>query len=157
MSAGDWTKERVDVLRTMRAQGHSCGVIARVLNEAAKQMLFTRNAVIGKAIRLGLPSVSRQFTHPRAAPKPRPKPAPAKAKPAAPKLKPAPPTRLRAPAKSDTAVRFIEAGPGQCQFFCDGEEGPLGYVCGAPVVRERWCDSCARIVWPLWGQKRKAA
>lgn len=47
--AGNWTPERVSVLKTMWLDGHSANQIAAVLGGTS------RNAVIGKAKRLGLP------------------------------------------------------------------------------------------------------
>jgi GcrA cell cycle regulator len=43
-----WTDERVETLKTMWAEGHSCSQIAKHFGE------ITRNAVIGKVHRLGL-------------------------------------------------------------------------------------------------------
>jgi GcrA cell cycle regulator len=44
-----WTPERVERLRILWADGHSCSIIASMLGG------ITRNAVIGKVSRLGLP------------------------------------------------------------------------------------------------------
>ena len=46
-----WTPERIERLRTLWAEGHSCSIIANRLGGGA-----TRNAVIGKASRLRLPA-----------------------------------------------------------------------------------------------------
>jgi GcrA cell cycle regulator len=48
-----WTAERVEELQTLWADGLSCSLIARKLGG------MTRNAVIGKAHRLGLPTRPR--------------------------------------------------------------------------------------------------
>ena len=48
MAVDFWTDERVEHLKTLVAEGHSCSVIGAILGT-------TRNAVIGKANRLGLP------------------------------------------------------------------------------------------------------
>lgn len=48
--AGPWTKERVEILERMWREGHSASVIARHLGEG-----ITRNAVLGKAMRMDLP------------------------------------------------------------------------------------------------------
>lgn len=45
---GNWTDERVDLLRKLWAEGYSCSVIAAEIGG------ITRNAVIGKVTRLGL-------------------------------------------------------------------------------------------------------
>lgn len=46
---GNWTDERVDLLKKLWADGYSCSVIAAEIGG------ITRNAVIGKVTRLGLP------------------------------------------------------------------------------------------------------
>ena len=48
MGADFWTDERVERLKTLMAEGHSCSVIGAILGT-------TRNAIIGKASRLDLP------------------------------------------------------------------------------------------------------
>jgi hypothetical protein len=48
-----WTPERIETLKTMWAQGHSASEIAKGLGGV------TRNAVIGKVRRLGLPTDGR--------------------------------------------------------------------------------------------------
>jgi len=44
-----WTDERVETLKTMWAAGHSCSIIAGELGD------ISRNGIIGKIHRLGLP------------------------------------------------------------------------------------------------------
>ena len=48
-SRSEWTEDRVERLKQMHAMGHSCSIIAAELGG------ITRNAVIGKIHRLGLP------------------------------------------------------------------------------------------------------
>lgn len=60
MSAGPhtdtfWTDERIERLKTLRAEGHSSSQIAG-------QLGCTRNAVIGKAVRLGLAKTATGIT-----------------------------------------------------------------------------------------------
>jgi GcrA cell cycle regulator len=50
-----WTDERVEQLKTLWADGLSCGQIAGELNCG-----FSRNAVIGKVYRLGLPERAKR-------------------------------------------------------------------------------------------------
>lgn len=149
MSAEDWTEERVALLKTMRAQGHSYGDIARFLNNIARQQVFTRNAVLGKATRLGLRCFVAQRPVGAIRPKPQPRPKLVRQ----PKIKPEPIAKPIAPVKGERSIPFIEARKDQCHFFCEGEEGASGFVCGEPVARGRYCKNCARIMWPEWKEK----
>lgn len=55
MSAAEtWTPEAVQQLRDLWARGHSANAIARSINETFPGAELTKNAVIGKARRLGL-------------------------------------------------------------------------------------------------------
>lgn len=95
-----WTDERIALLKQYWEEGRSASQIAEVLGEG-----LSRNAVIGKAHRLGLASrpsplksgdskgePRAEAAEPRPArPAPAPKPAPQAAAPAAPAPQPAPP------------------------------------------------------------------
>jgi GcrA cell cycle regulator len=50
-----WTEEIIEILKTMRAEGHSAGRIARMIGKGC-----TRNAVLGKAMRMGIVGGSKQ-------------------------------------------------------------------------------------------------
>ena len=63
----DWTDERLDRLRAMYADGHSCAAIGAALG-------ISKSAIIGKVNRLGLPKPPREIK-PRTLPA-RPKPLP---------------------------------------------------------------------------------
>ena len=125
-----WTDERVEKLRELWDKGLSASQIAKELGEGV-----TRNAVIGKAHRLGLksrPSPVKANEKKKAAPakpKPAPKPAAKKAapKPAAPKpaapAAPAQPTTPPAsrqdaspsqpmPNKNSDLPKIVSVGPG---------------------------------------------
>jgi GcrA cell cycle regulator len=96
-----WTDERIDTLRQLWEQGLTAGQIAEKLGEG-----LTRNAVIGKAHRLGLkgrPSpVKAGAEAPAAAPAAAPAPAPAAA--AAPPPPAAPAAAAPAPAAPAAAA-----------------------------------------------------
>lgn len=60
----EWTDERIEILKIMLEQGKSARVIAEKLGEGV-----SRNAVIGKANRLGLSSSKRVVKEKPTAPK----------------------------------------------------------------------------------------
>lgn len=62
MTKHNWTDERIEELKTLWADGLSCNQIARALGGV------TRNAVIGKVSRLGLPGRASQ-ARPRPGPR----------------------------------------------------------------------------------------
>jgi hypothetical protein len=156
MSASDWTPEREAKLKVLWTQGLSCSQIAAQLNALPGGKL-TRNAVIGKRIRLGLPerSMSRlsvdrarqakQNHKKRREKAPAPIPRPKYTEPAYAQA----PARNRPPQSADrlNAVRFIDRTPGQCSMFLDGEEGASGLVCGQPVSIGAWCSACSTLVY----------
>lgn len=156
MSAEDWTPERVQKLTVLWAQGLSCAQIARELGGG-----ITRNAVIGKRVRMGLPDRAMpNRSYGKQGPRKRARVIRAIAAPSAPRtIRAAEPKRYsRAPTKGITATRFIDRSPSQCSMFCEGEEGALGYVCGAPAMVGVYCVSCAALIYiPTERQKREAA
>jgi len=102
-----WTDERIDRLKTMWAEGSTASQIAEDLGGVS------RNAVIGKAHRLGLesrPSPVRSGEEKEKKAKPAPGPAAAAPKPAAPK--PAPAAKAPAPAPEARAARPAKEAAG---------------------------------------------
>ena len=123
-----WTDERIETLKKMWDSGMTATQIAEELGGVS------RNAVIGKAHRLGLPARPSPVkpNEPKAAPEPKPAPAPAPAPAAA---RPAPPapaqpaTRAPAPAppseaKPDTGPVLRSVGPGGFVRQNPGEQAP---------------------------------
>ena len=152
MSAAYWTPDRVGLLRVLWTQGLSAKQIAVRLGGG-----ITRNAVIGKRIRLGLPDRATSTKSYRAN-KPKPHSAQPKTKAQVlPKLKAEPIRSLRAPERSPGAVRFIDRKPWQCPMFCAGEEGPEGFVCGKPAEFSVWCEACRPLVFVPAPRVAKAA
>lgn len=155
MSAEDWTEERVSKLKTLWMQGLSCSQIARQLGGG-----ITRNAVIGKRMRMGLPDrcqPNRTYIRkPKPVRIPRPKTA---SVPRVPKIKAEPTQTLRGPPeRGPNAVMFIERKPNQCAMFCAGEDGPEGFVCGEPIALNSWCLPCAKLCYqPLEKAGKRAA
>ncbi|RIA37628.1 GcrA cell cycle regulator [Hephaestia caeni] len=127
-----WTDERIDTLKAMWEKGMTASQIAEALGGVS------RNAVIGKAHRLGLqsrpsPVKPNDDDTPKAAPKPAPRP-PVESKPvkAAPPPPPAPapapsPAPAAAPAPAATAelrVVLRSIGPGGFVRQSPGEQQP---------------------------------
>jgi GcrA cell cycle regulator len=113
-----WTEDRVDKLKALWKKGLSASQIAEELGEN-----ITRNAVIGKAHRLGLSS----------RPSPVKKPAQAKRKPAAKKAAPAAPKEPK-PEEKPEKITILELTDRICKW-------PLGHpgeddfqFCGRPSV-----------------------
>ena len=142
-----WTEERTATLKRMWESGATATEIAKELGEVS------RNAVIGKAHRLGLksrPSPVKTAEKKKAAPKPKPAPKPKAAKPAptpAPAPSPAPVEKAAvkpaasapapsqgpaapagqaqpAPAPSSSSPRVVSVGPGGFLRQGPGDQQP---------------------------------
>lgn len=153
-----WPDEACNHLKIRWPQGASARCIANEINARwPGTSAVSRNAVIGKRIRMGLPdrddgrrsagSMTQALRLARARAKakkeasPRP---PQSLKPPKPEPIPEP----CAPIKGPNAIRFLDRSTTQCAMFCEGEEGAAGLVCGEPVTRGSYCTECARILWP---------
>lgn len=102
-----WTDERIALLKQYWEEGRSASQIAELLGEG-----LSRNAVIGKAHRLGLASRPSPLKtgEAKAEPKaPRPEPKAAAPKPAAPR--PAPAAPAPAPVQADAPARPVPVAP----------------------------------------------
>lgn len=144
-----WTAEREALLRQLYADGLSCGDIARRIGG------ISRNAVIGKVHRLGLPL--RAGASPRKvartkvrAPQWRGPPkgvSPLRATIASLRAEPLP-----TPQESDVArVSFIDLEKHHCRFIPGAPAGPFEpQFCGADVVPGlSWCPNHARRCFDL--------
>ena len=127
-----WTDERIETLKTMWADGATASQIAEKLGDVS------RNAVIGKAHRLGLksrPSPVKANEKPKSAPtaetptpakaaKPKPEPE-AKEKPAAgPEAAAAPVTSQPLPNPSSDLPKIVSVGPGGFLRQGPGDQQP---------------------------------
>ena len=116
-----WTDERVDKLKALWKKGLSASQIATELGEN-----ITRNAVIGKAHRLGLSSRPSPVKKPAQA-KPRKAPV-KKAAPAAPALAPDPfdkPEKITILELTDRICKWPLGHPGEDDFqFCGSKSVP---------------------------------
>lgn len=146
----DWTDARVERLKRMIADGLSA-------RQAAAEFGISRNAAIGKALRIGCPFCSNNGQSART-PAGRKASVPAPARPRAKRPAPAPVVKPASPGKSsgvacvaaplpepdlspaspdpETAVRFADADAGRCQWpLGDPSLGPDMPVCGGRSAR----------------------
>lgn len=151
-----WTDERVAELKQLWEQGHSASQIASILGEV------TRNAVIGKAHRLGLSSRPSPIKagQPGAAPRSKKKAAPRRAtarRRPAPATARAKPERPTAPRLSDAERRLLAVQPQPAPANYRGPtcQWPIGdpgqdefRFCGAPASQGRpYCDAHCQIAY----------
>ena len=140
-----WNPEREGLLKQLWAQGLSAKQIAARLGGG-----ISRNAVIGKRIRLGLPDrvTPTAGTGGRNGPRAtktvrikKPKSVPA--------IEFAPVKKPRAPERGAHSIRHSERNWFQCPMFCAGEEGASGFICGKPMEfpAQKWCRDCAKFVY----------
>jgi GcrA cell cycle regulator len=128
-----WTDERIETLRKMWEAGQTASQIAEQLGGVS------RNAVIGKAHRLGLQSrpspVKPNDTTPKApasAPEPRPAPPPRVAPPSPPPVQAAAPVAPRAPVSEPSATPAADAPPAPPPAPIMRSVGPGGFLRQAP-------------------------
>lgn len=121
-----WTPEKINKLREMRDAGHSAVIIGEALG-------VSRNAVLGKVFRLGLPRMKDAGAagdrKPRA--KPLRKPV-ARVKPVARPPVAYKPLRqpVEPPALVSLNIGILDLGPGMCRWIEGSHEHPAIY-CGA--------------------------
>ncbi len=135
----EWTDERTNLLKTLWLQGQTASQIAERLGG------ITRNAVIGKAHRLGLssrPSPIRQRPLGRQPSTPVPA--------AAAKPQPAEPARPAAPTPVPQAARRVKAAPGSraCMWPMGDPKQPGFHFCGAPAeVGRPYCSGHCSVAY----------
>ena len=151
MEPGHWSSEQSDALLDYFFKGLSYAEIGRQIN-ARFGTAYTRNAVVGRAKRLGLalgmpermispsivpslPGGSAQLTPPRAAPSGLNLPPPSA-------LKPANPVRLRCVGVQPRLITLDELERGDCRYPYGGDkEGEEISFCGHP--RQPGSSYCA--------------
>lgn len=132
-----WTDERVAELRRLWPFGYRAGQIATMLGDG-----LTKNAVIGKRRRIGLPDRpcdTHQPRIPRSPPRAVSKPLPTAA------IIELPPKR----------IPLLSAGYGECRYPLWNDDDPLFHVCGLPSGAESYCEHHARLCWT--GKVKNAA
>jgi hypothetical protein len=143
-----WTDERVALLKQLCGESDSYLAISRLINDETGAR-FTRSAVMGKALRLGLEK--------RAAPR-------AQANEAAPKKKPDPRPRLTLVKKPDEVpydflgLTFEQLPANGCRYPRGGDNpGEPIFFCGQTVVPTlSWCRNCCNIVFERPGSRAVA-
>lgn len=157
----EWTNERIDELRRLWGQGQTASRIAELLGGV------TRNAVIGKAHRLGLrgrPSPIRREEGHQAAPRP-PRTAPAAAiaeeltresvSPIIETPAPLPPLPVEAPPAAVTAGKALRSGTKACSWPVGDPKQPGFHFCGEEAVPGR--PYCAAHCTQAYQRKSDAA
>jgi len=142
----NWTPDREALLKVLWTQGLSANQIAKRLGGVS------RNAVIGKRIRMGLPE--RDGSAPRVT----------KAQ-AAKSLGRAPVpvliidrSRERGAARGDWNVRFMDRNESTCLMFVGGESHDTGLICGRVTFGDKpYCKDCCKIAYLPPEMKRRVA
>jgi len=139
-----WTPEHCQALRDYRARGLSYGEIARRLN-AKFGTTYTRNAALGRGMRMGLPGAERprerhlpgikaQKQPKRARMEPRQDRPPAEMTQSAPAFE-ARPVTLRCVGITPRLLSLIELRPNDCRYPYGGDkDGEAITFCGHPKL-----------------------
>jgi GcrA cell cycle regulator len=146
MQSSNWAPEHCQALREYRARGMSYGQIAQALN-AKFGTTYTRNAALGRGVRMGLPSsgqpVRREKRFPEIRRPKRPRttitePLPrraAESAEAAPAVKPVKPVTLRCVGITPRLIPLIELTAGDCRYPYGGDtDGEPITFCGHPKL-----------------------
>lgn len=140
-----WTPDREALLKILWAQGLSASQIAKRLGGV------TRNAVISKRDRMGLPG--RIASTPKLT----------KAQTAKSLGVPAPilcvdRSREKGAARGDWNIRFIDRNEYHCRMFVGGESHETGLICGRVTHGEKpYCKDCCKIAYLPPEMKRRVA
>jgi len=142
-----WTPDREALLKILWTQGLSASQIAKRLGGVS------RNAVIGKRIRMGLPERNNSTSKLTKAQR-------AKA------LGTAPPevcnidrSRERGAARGPHNIRFMDRNGSTCLMFVGGESHDTGFVCGRWREEDAkpYCKDCCKIAYLPPEMKRRVA
>jgi GcrA cell cycle regulator len=163
----EWTPEREDWLRRLWAEGHAGSRIAEMMG------FRTRNPILGKAHRMGLPKrynakqprlAADRRKHRRREQSPRAADVEAKAKrPPAPAVRPhrPPPTpSVKTPIVQLTEppslkVPFISATTNQCRFIRGDVRLGGATFCGHPVEAHMFCQYHRRLCYHTVDERRR--
>lgn len=149
MEPGHWSSEHSDALRDYFLKGMSYAEIGREIN-ARFGTAYTRNAVVGRAKRLGLAAPTR-MTSPSIVPSlpgeacllsPRRPALPSLNVPPKSAMKPAAPVKLRCVGIKPRLISLVELDPGDCRYPYGGDkDGEAITFCGHP--RQPGSSYCA--------------
>ncbi len=149
MEPGHWPSEHSDALRDYFLKGMSYAEIGREIN-ARFGTAYTRNAVVGRAKRLGLaaptritsPSIVRSLLDESCVLSPRHATLPYLNLPPKSALKPAAPVKLRCVGVQPRLVPLVELGPVDCRYpYAGDRDGEEISFCGYP--RQPGSSYCA--------------
>jgi GcrA cell cycle regulator len=153
-----WPDEMIERLKVMRSQGLTSQVIADALG-------VTRNAVIGKANRLGLSEPRKPKGSNRVVQPPPPAAVPREPPPAPredpPLLDEAPRMERVVPLVAtghDTALRLVDLQVGQCRWICNDprDEGGALFCGHRAIPGKSWCRAHHAVVYQPWHARRVA-
>lgn len=140
-----WTPDRENLLRILWTQGLSASQIAKRLGGVS------RNAVIGKRIRMGLPE--RIASTPKLT-----KAQTAKSLGVSAPMLCVDRSREKGAARGDWNVRFIDRNESNCRMFVGGESHETGLICGRATFGEKpYCKDCCKIAYLPPETKRRVA
>lgn len=127
-----WTDDQAEALRGFLASGMSCSQVAFAINRDHGTK-YTRNAVIGRASRMGLlikksrkPALAKKPAGPRGNGLVRPPP-----------MVPVSPAALLCVEVESRRVSLMELAPDDCRW--PAGEGAGVTFCGRPVLRRSYC------------------
>lgn len=151
-----WTDPQVERLRALHAEGLSFSQIAVEINHEFKTR-YTRNAMIGKALRIGLPTRDKAESARKGWDKPRKPRQPSRRvlKMIEPESEPAGPTDLP-PDRSDCAVQLLNLQDHHCRWPLG--EPRDGMFCGVPKLGEYpYCRRHYRLAYTRQAPETPAA
>jgi GcrA cell cycle regulator len=152
-----WTDERVDLLKKLWAEGHSAAQVAKQLGGVS------RNAVIGKVHRLGLPqraSPSRPAKRPQRPGRQRPMNGALQARPRLASAEPSVPMPDLAPMtfEDGAPANVLTLKETMCKFPIGDPAEPGFAFCGRGACSGPYCADHARVVYqPAPARKRREA
>ena len=141
-----WPQECVQILRDKWSTSSASEIVDVLARE--HRFFVTRNAVMGKVRRLGLPDKRKIVAKSRV---PRSSGEPAGAKLPRPKAPPQPsavPFKPRVVDSSPRHLTLTELTDDVCKWECSGLDDPAQYTfCGQPATRQWCCEAHARIAF----------
>lgn len=149
--APQWTKERVETLRKLAAEGHSAKDMAALLGSV------TRNALIGKIKREGIVWASA-YLQARSIPKA--KPATRRLSRASswvtifPQIAPSCATELPSD-KPDNPCSLLELNKDTCRWPCEGVGAATTFCGGEPAVSRSYCARHCRMAYQKMPSERQ--